>query len=250
MDLWLQTLAGEMSKEDGLVVIDSTLGNEFVWVPVDNTSDFIKVGNFNTFAALTDPSYVSYNSGSSTETAEYNAMTTSVTQYKGFYIARYEAANDGSGKAISKNNQTVWTNIYWPTAKTKANEMYPVGTTSIGNPVSTLIYGEEWDATLRYMKDISNTTGEKYIINSTGMGNYSGGEAQAGQTAVAKVKNIYDLAGNAYEWTMEIFSTDYHVVRGGDFNSSGIAYPASFRDYDHPGFYYSSVGVRPALYIK
>ena len=60
-------------------------------------------------------------------------------------------------------------------------------------------------------------------------------------------KNIYDLAGNVLEWTMEAYGASYRVVRGGSYRS---AVSVSYRYYDDP--YYSSdfvIGGRSALFI-
>ena len=102
--------------------------------------------------------------------------------------------------------------------------MYPVGDTNYG-VASTLIYGAQWD------------TG--YATDSTGKGNYSGTDgaddiastsapAECGARDGFRQKNIYDMAGNVWEWTMEKFSTN-RVYRGGDYNYSGSDYPASNR---------------------
>lgn len=40
----------------------------------------------------------------------------------------------------------------------------------------------------------------------------------------AKVNNIYDMAGNMYEWTMEGRSINHSVTHGGYFNDSGSSY--------------------------
>ena len=69
------------------------------------------------------------------------------------------------------------------------------------------------------------------------------------------VKNIYDMAGNAYEWTMEAYSdgnVQDRILRAGEFYSDGYASPASVRVSSGRGTidtkYY--VGFRVALYIK
>ena len=43
-----------------------------------------------------------------------------------------------------------------------------------------------------------------------------------------KQKNIYDMAGNAYELTMEKYSTS-NIIRGGNYNYSSVDTPASER---------------------
>ena len=67
----------------------------------------------------------------------------------------------------------------------------------------------------------------------------------------AKVYNIYDMAGNLSEWTMEGLDTMCHVLRGdGDtVTLRGADWPAWTPDYDELGMYFGG-GFRPSLYIK
>ena len=68
---------------------------------------------------------------------------------------------------------------------------------------STLCYGVQWDAVLRWInKDYSIN----YILrDSTEKGNYdaNGNLIKSGNDENYQIKNIYDLAGNVSEWTME-----------------------------------------------
>ena len=74
-----------------------------------------------------------------------------------------------------------------------------------------------------------------------------------------KVKNIYDMAGNMYEWTTEYgyhgsgtSSTKYVVHRGGCPTDDGGVHPVSVRS----GFHAENVGNNPVfgfrvvLYVK
>ena len=60
-------------------------------------------------------------------------------------------------------------------------------------------------------------------------------------------KNIYDLAGNCMEWTMEAYDANARVVRGGVY---GYAFPISDRLNSGPTGYGNGVSFRPTLYIK
>ena len=126
---------------------------------------------------------------------------------------------------------------------------------------STLIYGVQWDAIMRWMKDEPNLTGGKYVQDSTGMGWYSdNSEDEVHQTGIDVdsnksncVKNIYDLAGNVREWTMESCSTNNRVPRGGHYNDLGSSHPASARYSIYPSnsnSNSSNIGFRVALYLK
>ncbi len=66
-----------------------------------------------------------------------------------------------------------------------------------------------------------------------------------------KAKNIYDFAGNMWEYTTEVSENTGFVVRGGSFTGPGGLIPASFRDYatiEEVGK--SRWGFRAVLYLK
>ena len=88
-----------------------------------------------------------------------------------------------------------------------------------------------------------------FCSKSTGKGNYSKDLKYAGYSEDYKVNNIYDLAGNAYEWTMKA-SSGKRVIRGGNCNLNGEDYPASYRNGYSITDEYEFLGFRVALYIN
>ena len=62
--------------------------------------------------------------------------------------------------------------------------------------------------------------------------------------------NIYDLAGNVFEWTLErtSYSSDPCAGRGGDYDVAGSFSPASYRSGDSPSDSFGSIGFRCSLY--
>ena len=67
------------------------------------------------------------------------------------------------------------------------------------------------------------------------------------------VKNIYDLAGNVYEWTMEAYKNKYRICRGGMYEMGNNAKAsASMRAQTLPdnSDNIPLLGFRVALYIK
>ena len=65
-----------------------------------------------------------------------------------------------------------------------------------------------------------------------------------------KVMNIYDIAGNVWEWTLEKTSNTYNPCanRGGCFSVAGSGIPAANRSYDSTGYSYFSIGFRVSLF--
>ena len=72
-----------------------------------------------------------------------------------------------------------------------------------------------------------------------------------------KYCNIFDMSGNASEWTTE-YSTDSYiinsppcVIRGGCYNpANGSGHYTSNRSGSNPTSSYSNTGLRPLLYVK
>jgi len=111
--------------------------------------------------------------------------------------------------------------------------------------VSTLCYGVQWDAALQFIA----TKDADYPKNSEGKGNYTDNLLETGSSEEYAVNNIYDMAGNVWEKTMEVYSTALRVHRG-DFYGSDLYYPASDRFRDFPYGVSSGIGFRVTLYIK
>ncbi len=120
-----------------------------------------------------------------------------------------------------------------------------------GKVTSTLVYGVQWDATMQFFDNNyikGNCEPNSYVRNSKGKGNYSGGEIRTGSNENYKVKNIYDMAGNLAEWTMESTVT-YPVYRGSTFEDTESGTPASYRCYNPP-YAVRYAGFRIALYLN
>ena len=259
-------VTGENTKSSGLVIYEGTepvtnenvatvrkTRNQFVWVPVEDFSQFKRESFSSTELSnlYTEP----YSGANQEEINEYNQMIESVKKYGGFYIGRYETSDDESGKAQSKKGQTPLSNIKWGNSMTdltggaveKARTLY---SDSKFGTVSTLIYGVQWDATIRWLEinypGISKDS-SKYGNYTTSVPFKTGGSEQY------KTNNIYDLAGNMAEWTMETYNSVSRVARGGYCNNighSGSMYPISSRiSFGAPDIL-NYVGFRLALYIK
>ena len=226
------------------VVIKNAAGEEFVWVPIPNSSDFARTPWTWTYtpewddqeqtitqslAEATDENKTDkYWEDTTQANTEYQNMITSVNANKGFYISRYEASNDGSSVAQSKRGISPWVNVGQTTAITASSD------NSISN--THLMYGIEWDSVLKWIERTTDLS----VTDSRNWGNYynSTGDAATNEGSLRttthneywKANNIYDLAGNVWEWTQEKYSTGtLRAYRGGVCSSSGDISPAASR---------------------
>lgn len=70
-----------------------------------------------------------------------------------------------------------------------------------------------------------------------------------GASDEAKKMNIYDLAGNVWEWILEkYFKSVNKSIRGGYYDNTSSIYPASSRSITETSFVDNHVGFRAMLY--
>jgi len=194
---------------------------------------------------------------------DYNNMISSIKKYGGFYVARYEMGvensnpiskinvkpttsgynNDPYNHENNSNNETkLWYGLY-KMAKKYANDKQSV--------VSNMIWGSQYDAMI-----IFATTNSNNISPSMG-GSYVSGIGYTGVTLPApgdKLINVFELAGNLFEWTMTKNGNDARAIRGG---YRGSPHPITFSGGMRPGgqiessyITYGDGGTRMTLYIK
>jgi len=218
-----------------------------------------------------EPYASGYSDGNGTEEAEeYNTMKTQVLKYGGFYIGRYEAGINStelrtgvteaqevvSKKGVAPYNYVLWgasmsdinSDVTITLTDEEGNETGTVETkgavylaknmySSSNSVTSTLVYGCQWDAMCRYIGDPQRTTPTKSALQLTG------------SVSTDVSKNIYDLAGNCRERTMEARGA-YRVYRGGFFSGSN-PYPVWMRSvYQGTKYASTEIAFRTTLYIK
>ena len=278
--------------QDGIVIENGTDGNQFVWVPVgtiknkNNTTNTITLGRYefdsNTGALKSNtPVQVasvenctnavtiggnfqelstSREGNSAEDSTAQNATARNLKEFisttlsnGGYYIARFEASGTAS-KITSKYNQTVLTRITQPNAAKAAREMY--GEIKENNKLvyaSDLVNSYAWDTAIIFIQTYG--TGED--ASSYASKNKSTSFSKTGINN-DKYCNIWDMSGNAFEWTTE-YSTgssnsDFTacVSRGGCYGTgNGRAYYCtSFRDNGTTTVSVSDTSLRPLLYVK
>ena len=185
--------------------------------------------------------------------ANYEEAYKSIKEYGGFYIGRYELTGSVASPTVQKG-QTVLANQNWYKSYKACSN---VVNTDFAK--STMIAGTQWDRVLEWLVDTGEKSSSEVYSNSSSWGNYnnstgeavtgSGSKRQSGYNEAWKANNIYDLAGNCWEWTQEAIYTDVRVFRGGYYNDSGSSYPASSRYHSYPYYADSNISSRVALYV-
>jgi len=188
----------------------------------------------------------------------FNKMVNSVAKYKGFYVGRYEMSiNATSGKAesvagatpasASASSANMWWGLY--------EKALTYSTTGV---ISEMIWGCQYDAMLKFIltgPDASHVTAKTNVGHTstefTSMPYYTGGTnystVYTGSTEYNDIaSNIYDLEGNAWEWTQEATNTDLRVYRGG---SCSLSNSPSFLLGKNPTLTGYLFGSRLALYV-
>ncbi len=169
-------------------------------------------------------------SDATTYNTMYNKMINSIYNNGGFWIQRYE---DGT------------TNITCGNAQVKASGYAPDE-----SKTSSLLFGIQWDLVCRYLDGKEGLTTAMINTNSSSWGRYndtSGNKPQAGLERNKKM-NIYDFAGNLYEWTLECGNNYPCIHRGGGYNITGSDCPASYRDIHTTSQAFTIVSFRSTFY--
>ena len=201
---------------------------------------------------------------------DFKKMINSVEKYGGFYIGRYETGDLSKEQVVVQKGNTDIESQTWYAMYEKSKTL-----SDNNNNIETgMIWGNQFDRTLMWLMECNakdETTGkskEEVISDSTSWGNYSNATFQytnssggtstknsgsgvripTGSTEYTNANNIYDLAGNVFDWTMEAYDTYDRVYRGGYYDGGGTYYTASSRNNYSPADSYD--GTRATLYIK
>ena len=169
---------------------------------------------------------------------------------------------------------------------TRAQAQNLASNVNSGTKTSSLMFGVQWDLVLAFMsKDTAKITSTDVLTkNSTTIGNYNDNlwtiknanaqySTNYGSTFTAcpnpfkkesssdillttgadssfSVQNIYDIAGNIWEWTLEKASNTSRPCagRGGHFVNTGSDGPAADRGFGSTVYSDNSVGFRVSLF--
>ena len=154
--------------------------------------------------------------------SQYNKMMESVEKYYGFYVGRYELGLDANSNPTSKKAEngvitadnsnpktSMWYGLY---SKCKEFAMEE-GNKSV---VSSMIWGSQYDAIMNWMQK----DGLKVNQPTDGINTVNNSNTTTGSEPKDILKNIFDIYGCHYEWTLEAYSNELRVSRGGYYGGS------------------------------
>lgn len=205
-----------------------------------------------------------------------NGSTASSWQNGNFVSSKVE-----SGKITCKPGEIPYYHADYTTAVDMCKNMYIIDSVTSG-----LMTGTMWDVVMKYIttddasySDLKSTAWGNYntdtgVQYAAGQGRYITVNSSNGTTSNAVVadsvyhygirttaasegvkrNNIYDLAGNLWEWTQEAAysssTTNLFMLRGGSFHYSFSDSPVCCRGYSTATGTDTNIGFRPALYIR
>ena len=186
--------------------------------------------------------YADINTFKKTMQEDYNKMIKSISNYHGFYVSRYEMSKSSSHTVASVGDVTPLVND----SSNKWYGLYAYGKkyTNTANSVeSSMIWGSQYDAMMRWMQ-----SGDNGINVTSTIGDTKNTSTTTKASSTDVMKNVYDLYGCHLEWTLEANVTYNRVHRGG---YNDYSYPPSNRHYgfspDNPN---GELSTRLTLYIK
>ena len=220
-------------------------------------------------------------------TALKQKMLKSVYKNGGFYVGKYETGIEDKPKTsgssttapeeipVIKQNVYPYNNVTCSQAQTLASDM------ESGNYTSSLMFGVQWDLVLKYL-ETKGTSQADLKTDSTNWGNYynnlweitnenskyspnglnwkngvygkkdssKGVLLSTGASETFSKQEIYDFAGNVWEWTLEYTSSSSYPCanRGSNCSNDGNDYPAVYRNYYSTGGYIGNLGFRISLF--
>ena len=178
---------------------------------------------------------------------EYNEIYNSVKEYHGFYIGRYETGDLSKDKVVSKKGNEDIGDQTWYTMYAKEKKY---ATQLTGTKIkSNMIYGSQWDATMRWFAKSKDNNVSTYPVNTQNgvNANYSASKLPTG--SLSSVNNIYDMSGNVFDWTAESNSSSNRLLRGYRYDTFSVGWYSGARSDKYPTNSFAFYGSRVGLYL-
>ncbi|WP_455935229.1 hypothetical protein [Haemophilus sp.] len=196
-------------------------------------------------STFTDVNYLPNILQPSSDTAQTNeiAEKTAVIKYNGFYIGRYETGIEDE-KVVSRKSAKVCDYRTQEELKQLAKTMY-----NENNVKSAMCSGIQWDILMKFVDGKNDGMGNKYNVREGSTKRHRETSVEkTGNNLNDKVRNLYDLEGNCYEYVAEKNnSTNSYIARGGTFYTT--AYSRASERPGGEGKGYQDTSFRATLYI-
>ena len=270
--VWIPVGTGENAiKKANKETVDIALGR---YSFTKNSDGTVTTSEFSD-RDYTEDTTASHNSNYKNAIAkDIEAFETSVKNNHGYYIGRYEAGvvdYDSSVSTSNSNNKTNWTGYTGDNIKLvckKEQQVWNYVTQNKASELSRDMYGSEakvtsdlinsyaWDTAIVFIQKCGTESNSSTYSYTAGLSLTSKSEPQTTGTnilnatkKVDKQCNIFDMAGNCFEWTTETYSISYNPCVGrGDFFSYGDGCTSYRFDYSTSGAG-SIFSFRPLLYL-
>ena len=195
---------------------------------------------------------------------------TKADAYPYTYVTRTQAQNLASKVNAGTKTSSLMFGVQWDLVLAFmhnkgniADSTLTTNSTTIGNYINSTFdlnrgkyaqygqLGNEWknfDSALGSIVVSNETTGKMKKTEQSSDSNSI--LITTGGTEQSKVMNIYDIAGNVWEWTLEKTSITINpcAYRGGSYSYAGSNGPAAYRNYTSTDGSYDSVGFRVSLF--
>ena len=269
--VWIPVGTGENAiKKANKETVDIALGR---YSFTQNSDGTITTSEYS--GSYTEDTTANHNSDYKNAIAkDIEEFKTSVKNNHGYYIGRYEAGVVDYNSSVStsnSNNKIDWTGYTGDNIKLvckKEQQVWNYVTQNKASELSRDMYGSEakvtsdlinsyaWDTAIVFIQECGTENNSSTYSKTVGESSTSTGEPQATGTNILKATNkidkqcnIFDMAGNCFEWTTETSSDSFNscVYRGGDYGSSfGFT---SFRYGNDTSVAISYSSFRPLLYL-
>ena len=270
--VWIPVGTGENTiKKANKETVDIALGR---YSFTQNRDGTVTVSEYSG-GSCTEDTTASHNSSRGNAIAkDIEKFKTSANSNHGYYIGRYEAGVVDYNSSVStsnSNNETNWTGYTGDNIKLvckKEQQVWNYVTQNKASELSRNMYGSEakvtsdlinsyaWDTAIVFIQKCGTESNSSTYSYTAGLSLTSKSEPQTTGTnilnatkKVDKQCNIFDMAGNCFEWTTETSSDSFGPCVGrGDFFSYGDGCTSYRFTYSTSGAL-SNCSFRPLLYL-